>query len=97
MNIPNKMTAEEAVKIIQSGDRVMIQGGSATPQALIRAMVARAAELRNVEIVHLHTEGEAGYTAVELSESFHTSAFFIGANVRKMVGQTVDYIPIFLK
>jgi len=96
MNIPNKMTAEEAVKIIQSGDRVMIQGGSATPQALIRAMVARAAELRNVEIVHLHTEGEAGYTAVELSESFHTSAFFIGANVRKMVGQTVDYIPIFL-
>ena len=96
MNIPNKMTAEEAVKIIQSGDRVMIQGGSATPQALIRAMVARAAELRNVEIVHLHTEGEAGYTAVELRESFHTSAFFIGANVRKMVGQTVDYIPIFL-
>ncbi|MGB5244491.1 MAG: acetyl-CoA hydrolase/transferase C-terminal domain-containing protein [Lutimonas sp.] len=96
MNIPNKMTAEEAVKMIQSGERVMIQGGSATPQALIRAMVARAAELRNVEIVHLHTEGEAGYTAVELSESFHTSAFFIGANVRKMVGQTVDYIPIFL-
>ncbi len=96
MSIPNKMTAEEAVKIIKSGDRVMIQGGSATPQALIRAMVARAGELRNVEIVHLHTEGESGYTAAELSESFHTSAFFIGANVRKMVGQTVDYIPIFL-
>ncbi|MFD1314749.1 acetyl-CoA hydrolase/transferase family protein [Namhaeicola litoreus] len=96
MNIPNKMTAEEAVKIIKSGDRVLIQGGSATPQALIRAMVGRASELRNVELVHLHTEGESGYTAPELSDSFHTSAFFIGANVRKMVGQTVDYIPIFL-
>ncbi|MCL4122492.1 UNVERIFIED_CONTAM: hypothetical protein GTU68_039740 [Idotea baltica] len=90
------MSASEAVKIIKSGERVLIQGGSATPQALVKAMVDRAPELRDVELVHLHTEGECGYIAPELSESFHTSAFFIGANVRKMVGQTVDYIPIFL-
>ncbi|MFZ2283105.1 MAG: acetyl-CoA hydrolase/transferase C-terminal domain-containing protein [Lutibacter sp.] len=96
MNIPNKMSAQEAVKLIKSGDRVLIQGGSATPQALIKAMVARAPELRGVEVVHLHTEGECGYTAPELSESFHTHAFFIGGNIRNMVGLTVDYIPIFL-
>ena len=90
------MTASEAVKLIESGDRVLIQGGSATPQTLIRAMVARAPELKDVEICHLHTEGECGYAAPELRESFHTSAFFIGGNVRKMVGDTVDYIPIFL-
>lgn len=96
MNLPNKMSAEEAVKLIKSGDRVLIQGGSATPQALIKAMVARAPELRGVEVVHLHTEGECGYTAPELCESFHTHAFFIGGNIRKMVGLTVDYIPIFL-
>lgn len=96
MNLPNKMTADEAVKLIKSGNRVLIQGGSATPQTLIRAMVARASELRGVKIVHLHTEGECGYTAPELRESFHTSVFFIGGNVRKMVGNTVDYIPVFL-
>ena len=96
MKIPNKMTAADAVKIIKSGDRVLIQGGSATPQALINAMVDRAPELRNVEIVHLHTEGACGYTAPELRESFQTNAFFIGGNVRKMIGNTVDYIPIFL-
>jgi acyl-CoA hydrolase len=96
MNIPNKMSAVEAVKLIKSGDRVLIQGGSATPQALIKAMVARAPELRGVEVVHLHTEGECGYTAPELSKSFHTHAFFIGGNIRNMVGLTVDYIPIFL-
>lgn len=90
------MSAEEAVKLIKSGDRVLIQGGSATPQALIKAMVARAPELRGVEVVHLHTEGECGYTAPELSKSFHTHAFFIGGNIRNMVGLTVDYIPIFL-
>ncbi|WP_100610787.1 acetyl-CoA hydrolase/transferase family protein [Confluentibacter lentus] len=96
MNLPNKMTAEDAVKLIKSGNRVLIQGGSATPQTLIRAMVARASELRGVKIVHLHTEGECGYTAPELRDSFNTSAFFIGGNIRKMIGDTADYIPIFL-
>ncbi|MFV0564665.1 MAG: acetyl-CoA hydrolase/transferase family protein [Flavobacteriaceae bacterium] len=96
MNIPNKMTAQEAVKLIKSGNRVLIQGGSATPQTLIRAMVARGAELKGVEIVHLHTEGECGYVAPELKDSFHTNAFFIGSNIRKMIGDTADYIPIFL-
>ena len=96
MKIPNKMTAQEAVKLIKSGDRVLIQGASATPQTLVRAMVARAPELRNVEIVHLHTEGECGYINPELKDSFHTNAFFIGGNIRKMVGITADYIPIFL-
>ena len=96
MKIPNIMTASEAVKLIKSGDRVLIQGGSATPQTLIRAMVARGPELKGVKVCHLHTEGECGYTAPELRESFHTSAFFIGGNVRKMVGDTVDYIPVFL-
>ena len=96
MDLPNKMTAEEAVKLIKSGNRVLIQGGSATPQTLIRAMVAHAPALKNVEIVHLHTEGEAGYTALELKDNFHTKAFFIGGNIRNMVGITADYIPIFL-
>ena len=96
MKIPNVMTASDAVKLIESGDRVLIQGGSATPQTLIRAMVARGPELKGVKVCHLHTEGECGYAAPELRENFHTSAFFIGGNVRKMVGDTVDYIPIFL-
>ncbi|MBD1262732.1 acetyl-CoA hydrolase/transferase family protein [Maribacter polysiphoniae] len=96
MKIPNLMSADKAVKLIESGNRVLIQGGSATPQALIKAMVARAPELKNVEIVHLHTEGECGYTDPALRDSFHTNAFFIGGNIRKRIGDTADYIPIFL-
>ena len=96
MKIPNIMTAQEAVKMIKSGNRVLIQGGSATPQTLVRAMVERAPELKGVEIVHLHTEGECGYTAPELRDSFQTNAFFIGGNIRKRIGDTADYIPIFL-
>ena len=96
MKIPNIMSAEEAVKIIKSGDRVLIQGAAATPQTLIKAMVARSPELKGVEIVHLHTDGECGYTALEMKDSFHTNAFFIGGNIRNMIGITADYIPIFL-
>ena len=56
MNIPNKMTAEEAVKIIQSGDRVMIQGGSATPQALILGDLYGPMQPRYCSIVPPGTE-----------------------------------------
>lgn len=96
MKIPNIMTVKEAVGLIHSGDRVFIHGGGATPQTLIRAMVARAPELEGVEIVHLHTEGECGYAAAEHKRSFHTNVFFIGGNIRNMIGVTADYIPIFL-
>lgn len=91
------VSAAEAVKVIKSNDRVFIHSIAAAPQQLIRAMTDRAAELRNVEIVHLHTEGAAPYTAPELSESFRVNAFFVGANVRSAVHTgRADYIPVFL-
>ena len=76
------VTAEEAVAVIESNDRVFVHSVAAAPQRLVKATAARAAELRGVEVVHLHTEGEAPYAAPHLSQSFHTNALFIGANVR---------------
>jgi 4-hydroxybutyrate CoA-transferase len=91
------ISAEEAVKIIQSGDRVYIHGVAAAPQELIRAMAARASDLRGVEVVHLHTEGAVPYAAKGMEESFRTNLFFIGANMREAVqAGRADYIPIFL-
>jgi len=90
-------TPQDAVQCIKSGDRVFIHSVAAAPQTLIRAMTARAPELRNVEIVHLHTEGEAPYAKAELAESFHVNAFFVGANVRRALAEGhADYIPVFL-
>lgn len=91
------VTAEDAVKAIRSNDRVFIHGGAAAPQQLINAMVARAAELRNVEIVHLHTEGEAPYTKPEYRKSFSTRSLFIASNIRPAVASgEADYAPVFL-
>ena len=90
-------TAEEAVKLINSGDRIFIHSVAAAPQPLINAMTDRAPELENIEIVHLHTEGDAPYVKPEYSDTFHTNALFVGANVRKAVNQgSADYLPIFL-
>ena len=91
------VTAEEAVKVVQSNSRIYVQAAGATPTLLTNALTERAAELRNVEICHLHTEGEARYANAEFRDSFHVNSFFIGKNVRHTI-QTGNgsYTPVFL-
>jgi len=90
-------TADKAVKLINSGDRVFVHSVAAAPQPLIDAMTNRAPELENIEVIHLHTEGDAPYVKPEYSDTFSTNALFVGANVRKAVNEgSADYLPIFL-
>jgi acyl-CoA hydrolase len=91
------VSAAEAVKIVKSNDRVYVQAAAATPTVLTKALTERASELRNVEICHLHTEGDAPYANPELSESFHVNSFFIGSNVRHtLAAGNGSYTPVFL-
>lgn len=87
----------EAVAAITSGQRVFIHGGVATPLGLVEALVARAAELRDVELVHLHTTGGAEYADARYAESFRVTNLFVGPNMRKHLDHgRVDYLPVFL-
>lgn len=91
------LTAADAVKWIQSGQRVYLHQGCAEPAPLVEAMTERAGELRDVEVVHLATMGRARYSDPEFRESFWHNALFIGGNVRKAVQERRgDFIPIFL-
>ncbi|TBX69534.1 acetyl-CoA hydrolase/transferase family protein [Flavobacterium silvisoli] len=91
------VTAAEAVKVVKSGDRVYVQAAAAAPTVLTKALAERASELRNVEVCHLHTEGEASYANPALAESFHVNSFFIGANVRHTLSAgNGSYTPVFL-
>ena len=91
------VTAADAAAAVRSGQRVFIHSVAAAPQQLIRALTDRAPDLRDVELVHLHTEGPAPYAAPALRESFHTNALFVGANVREAVASgEADYTPVFL-
>ena len=95
----NAVSAEEAVKVIKSGDHVHISSVSCAPLCLIEAMCERGerGELKDVHIHHLHTEGEAPYVDPKFEGIFQHDAFFVGANVRKSVQQGyADYIPVFL-
>ena len=91
------VTAEEAVKIIKSDNRVYIQAAAAAPQELINALSDRHEELKNVEICHLHTEGEAPYANPKYRDSFHVNSLFIGKNVRHTLKEgNGSYTPVFL-
>ena len=91
------VTTTEAVSVIKSGDRVFLQGAAMTPNILIDAMCERHKELDNVEIISIHTEGEAKYTSPTCNGSFRVNSCFVGSNVRKSVNTNRgNYIPIFL-
>jgi len=91
------VTAAEAVQVVKSDDRVYVQAAAATPTILTKALTDRASELTNVEVCHLHTEGDAPYSNPELAKSFHVNSFFIGANVRHTLkAGNGSYTPVFL-
>jgi 4-hydroxybutyrate CoA-transferase len=91
------VTAAEAVAGIQSGGHVYIHCAAATPSVLLDALVTRASELRDVEVIHLHIEGPGPHLAPELAASFRHRALFVGPNARAAVNEgRADYVPIFL-
>ena len=95
----NFVSADEAVKVVKSGDHIHFSSVASAPKVLIDALCRRgdAGELRDVRIHHLHTEGAAPYTDAKYEGIFFHQAFFVGGNVRKSVqAGYADYIPIFL-
>lgn len=97
---PNKtilQSASGALKRVKSGDRIFVQGAAMTPHSLLDALCERSENLRDIDIVHIHTEGPAPYVDPKYSGIFHHNACFVGSNVRKAVANgNADYIPLFL-
>ena len=90
-------SAEDAVKLVRSGDHVWLHGGCNNPEELLKAMVARAGELRDVEVTHILTFGAADHADPKYAGSFRHRALFIGGNVRQAVHEgRADWVPVFL-
>ena len=91
------VTAHEAVACVESGMRVYIHPGCAEPEALVEALMGRAAFVKDVEVMHLLTMGTSPYCAPEMAAHFRHNALFVGGNVREAVNDgRADYTPIFL-
>ncbi|MGA9117441.1 MAG: acetyl-CoA hydrolase/transferase C-terminal domain-containing protein [Bacteroidota bacterium] len=91
------VTAEEAVQCIRSGQKIFLTGNCSVPQIVMAALVRRAPQLQNVEIVQVLTIGSANYVAPEMEGHLRVNTLFISDNVRKAVNEgRADFTPCFL-
>lgn len=90
-------TAAEAVKCVESGQRVFVHGSAATPLSLVHALLDRAGEITKVELVAISTFGKIDWDRPLVREHFFLNSLFVSANVRGWVdGGSGDYVPVFL-
>jgi len=91
------VSAEEAVSVIQSHQRVFLTGNCSTPQVLLKALVKRAPELEDVEIAQALTVGTADYVSPEMEGHLRVNTMFISDNIREAVQEgRADFTPVFL-
>ncbi len=91
------LPVEEAVKHIQSGNRIFLTGNCSVPQMMLRALVDYAPKLQNVEICQALSIGPADYVAPEIEGHLRVNTMFVSANVREAVNQgRADFTPVLL-
>ncbi|KAJ8709590.1 hypothetical protein PYW08_009594 [Mythimna loreyi] len=103
--LPNKKpecgnACEAFEKYLKSGQTVFVQGAAATPVPLLDAMTAVGmnGNMKDIKVVHMHTEKEAKYVAPECKDTFRSMSLFMAKNVRKSVAEgRSDSIPVFLQ
>lgn len=91
------VSAEEAVSVIKSGDRVFSHGSACTPNFLIDELARQADRLRNVEFVSITQQGNIEIAKPEYKDSFYINSLFTSTPVRGAVnGDNGDFVPVFL-
>lgn len=83
------MSADDAVKLIESGDHVFVQGSTSTPEILVEAMARRGNELRDVTVYSAFavTKGPAPYCKPEYKDTFLVDSFFVSNAVRQYIAE----------
>ena len=91
------VSADEAVKAIQSGDRLFLTGNCSVPKEVLAALVDRAPELEDVEICQALTIGSADYVDPKLEGHLRVNTIFISPNNREAVqAGRADFTPVLL-
>lgn len=85
--------------ILKSDMNVFVQGMAATPTFLTNAMTEWGVshKLSNVNVYHMHTEGECPYIHLSAQPHFRCRTFFVGKNVRDAVNRGIaEYVPCLM-
>ncbi|MDZ7342239.1 MAG: 4-hydroxybutyrate CoA-transferase, partial [candidate division KSB1 bacterium] len=90
-------TAEDAIRIIESGNRIYISGNAAAPYHVVRALAAHKDDYNDVDVVHVLLLGDDPLSAPGMEGHFRHKSLFVGPADRKAVNEgKADYFPIFL-
>jgi len=91
------VTAQEAVRAIQSGNRIFLTGNVSVPKQILAALVEHAPNLRDVEICQALTIGPADYVRPDMEGHLRVNTLFISHNVRQAVHEgRADFTPVLL-
>ena len=83
------MTAQEAVRLIESGDHVYIQGSTSIPEVLCEALAQRGHELKNVVVYSGFAVARrpSPLCRPEFKDSFLIDSFFISNAFRNYINE----------
>ncbi len=91
------VTPDEAVRKIQSNQRLFLTGNCSVPHKVLEALVKYAPNLRNVEICQALSVGSADYVDPAMAGHLRVNSMFISANVRKAIQEgRGDFTPVLL-
>lgn len=89
-------TAEEAVKYIKSGDRVVLGHAVGEPVYLVEKLVENYKNYKDVEICNMVAMGASGFAKPEMKGHFKPNSFFLGGGTRECIGSGQgDFTPSF--
>jgi 4-hydroxybutyrate CoA-transferase len=93
-----RVSMDEIVREIKSGDSVYVHPGGAAPLNLLRAFSSYAKEaLHDVTCTHILTLGPLDYVAPEFEGHIRHRSWFNTANSRNAVNEgRADWVPVFL-
>lgn len=90
-------SAEEALSVIQSNQRVFVHGSAQTPLFLLRELAKQSPRLQNVELTFITVQGDITVDKPEYEGIFNINCMFVSESVRKAVNEgRADFIPVFL-
>lgn len=90
------MKPEDAVSVIQDGDRVVFGHAVGEPIIFQRTMAQMAEKFHNVEVAHMVYLGSGEYLQPGMEEHFRHNALFVGGPARKAIEENrADYTPAF--
>jgi acyl-CoA hydrolase len=89
-------TAEEALQLVQSNQRVFLHGSAATPIHLINKLLEQKSRLQHVELVSITQQG-IDLNNPDLERHFFINSLFVSKSNREAVNsRRGDYVPVFL-